>query len=153
MWDPNSAGTVSDNVLSYNNTSPSTGTLMTAELFLIRKSLARFRASKLTTTNIYIKRARCERQQAVVSSGLNAHWLIIGMGHWVHDFSLILNSSVSLSAGIRSAGDLVPETLVRILHSAEEDNLSPPFDLKIASPCQSIKFNNNKLAYMSFKVS
>ena len=40
-------------------------------------------------------------------------------------FSLILDSSVGLSAGIQSAGDSVPGTLwVRILHSAEEDNLS-----------------------------
>ena len=46
-------------------------------------------------------------------------------------FSLILDNSVSLSAGTQSAGDSVPETLVRILHSAEEDNLSP-FDSKIA---------------------
>ena len=39
-------------------------------------------------------------------------------------FCLILDSSGGLSAGIQSAGDLVPETLVRILHSAEEDNWS-----------------------------
>ena len=53
-------------------------------------------------------------------------------------FSLILDSSVSLSAGIQSAEDSVQKTLwVRMLHSAEEDNLSP-FDAKIASLCQSI---------------
>ena len=41
-------------------------------------------------------------------------------------FSLILDSSVGLSAGIQSAGDWVSESLwVPILHSAEEDNLSP----------------------------
>ena len=45
--------------------------------------------------------------------------------------------------GIQSAGDSVPETLVRILHSAEEDNLSP-FDAKFACLCQSIEINNNK---------
>ena len=45
-------------------------------------------------------------------------------------FSLILNSSVGLSAGIQSVRDWISETLwVRILHSAEEDNLSP-FDSK-----------------------
>ena len=52
--------------------------------------------------------------------------LIIGTGCRVQVFSLILDSSVGLSAGIQSAGDSVPETLwVRILHSAKEDNLSP----------------------------
>ena len=41
-------------------------------------------------------------------------------------FCLILDSSVGLSAGIQSAEDWVSETLcVRILHSAEEDKLSP----------------------------
>ena len=68
--------------------------------------------------------------------------LIIGTGYRVKVFSLILNSSVGLSAGIQSAGDLVQETLwVQILHSAEEDNLSP-FDLKIACLCQCIEINN-----------
>ena len=57
-------------------------------------------------------------------------------------FSLILDSSVGLSADIQSAGDSVSETpWVRILHSAEEDNLSP-FDSKIACLCQSIEINN-----------
>ena len=36
---------------------------------------------------------------------------------------------------------------VRILHSAEEDNLYP-LDSNIASLCQSIEINNNKDAYM-----
>ena len=54
---------------------------------------------------------------------------------------LILDSSVSVSVGIKSVGDSVPKTLVQILHSAEEDNLSP-FDLKIACLCQSIEINN-----------
>ena len=64
-------------------------------------------------------------------------------------FSLILDSSVGLSAGIQSAGDWVSETLwVRILHSAEEDNLSP-FDSKIACLCQSIEINN-KYIYIYF---
>ena len=38
--------------------------------------------------------------------------LIIGTGCRVQVFSLILDSSVSLSAGIHSAGDLVSETLM-----------------------------------------
>ena len=63
-------------------------------------------------------------------------------------YSLILDSSVGLSAGIQSAEDWVSETLwVRILHSAEEDNLSP-FDSKIACLCQSIEINNNKYVCM-----
>ena len=37
-------------------------------------SLACARASKLTTTNMYIARARCESQLTVGSSGLNARW-------------------------------------------------------------------------------
>ena len=40
---------------------------------------------------------------------------------------------------------------VRILHSAEEDNLSP-FDSKIACLCQSIKINENKHVYHQSRV-
>ena len=58
---------------------------------------------------------------------------------------------VFLSAGIQSAGDSVPKTLVQILHSAEDDNLSP-FDLKIACLCQSIEINNNKHVYRQSQV-
>ena len=43
-------------------------------LLSIRKSLACARASKLTTTNLYIARARCQCQMAVGSGGLNACW-------------------------------------------------------------------------------
>ena len=67
----------------------------------------------------------------------------VGTGYWVQDFSLILDSSVGLPAGIQSAGDSVPETLGRILHSAEAGNLSP-FDSKIACLCQRFEINNNK---------
>ena len=46
----------------------------------------------------------------------------------------------------------VSETLwVRILHSPEEDNLSP-FDSKIAYLCQSIEINNNKYVYRQSRV-
>ena len=46
---------------------------------------------------------------------------------------------------IQSAGDWVSETpWVRILLSAEEDNLSP-FDSKIACLCQSIEINNKQI--------
>ena len=40
---------------------------------------------------------------------------------------------------------------VRILHSAEEDNLSP-FDSNIACLCQSIEINNNKYVYRQSQV-
>ena len=61
--------------------------------------------------------------------------------------SLILDSSVGLWVGIQSAGELVSETSqLRILHSAEEDNLSP-FESKIACLCQGIE-NNNKQVYL-----
>ena len=68
--------------------------------------------------------------------------LIIETGCRVQAFSLILY--IGLSAGIQSAGDLIPETLwFRIMHSVEEDNLSP-FDSKITCLCQSIETNNSK---------
>ena len=91
------------------------------------------------------------QSQVRMSNGSGARWaeclLIIGTGCRVQVFSLILDSSVGLSAGIQSAGDWVSETpWVRILLSAEEDNLSP-FDSKIACLCQSIEINNNKYIY------
>ena len=72
-------------------------------------------------------------------------------GLFSSSFCLILNSSVGLSAGIQSARDLVPKILVRILHSAEEDNLSPS-DSKMTCLCQSIEINNNKHVYHQSKV-
>ena len=74
--------------------------------------------------------------------------LIIGTGCGVQVFSLILDSSVGLSASIQSAGNLVSGTPVQILHSAEEHNLSP-FDLNIACLCQSIEINNNKYIHLT----
>ena len=60
---------------------------------------------------MYIARARCECQ-----NGCGVEWaedsLIIGTGCQVQVFSLILDSSVGLPAGIQSAGDLVSETLM-----------------------------------------
>ena len=73
--------------------------------------------------------------------------LIINRGGLLSSsYSLNLGSPVSFSAGIQSAGDLVPETVVRNLHSAEEDNLCP-FDSKIACLCRSIENSNNKYEY------
>ena len=77
--------------------------------------------------------------------------LIIGTGCRVQVFSLILDSSVGLSASIQSAGDLVVWPWVQILHSAEEHNLSP-FDLNIACLCHSIEINNNKYVYRQSQV-
>ena len=77
--------------------------------------------------------------------------LIIGTGCRVQVFSLILDSSVGLSASIQSAGDLVLWPRVQILHSAEEHNLSP-FDLNIACLCHSIEINNNKYVYRQSQV-
>ena len=89
------------------------------------------------------------QSQVQMPNGSGVRWaaclLIIGAGCRVQVFSLILDSSVRLSAGIQSAGHFVSEThWVRILHSAEEDNLSP-FDSKIACLCQSIEIKNNNM--------
>ena len=66
--------------------------------------------------------------------------------------SMLKDGIVFCPAGIQSAGDSVPETpWVWILHSAEEDHLSP-FDLKIACLCQSIEINNNKHVYHQSQV-
>ena len=96
------------------------------------------------------------QSQVRMSNGSGVRWaeclLIIGTGCRVQVFSLILDSSVGLSAGIQSAEDWVSETpRVRILLSAEEDNLSP-FDSKIACLCQSIEINNNKYVYRQSQV-
>ena len=84
------------------------------------------------------------------SSGLNAS-LIIGTGCRVQVFSLILDSSVGLSASIQSAGDLVSGTPGSNPAFWEEHNLSP-FDLNIACLCQSIEINNNKYVYRQTQV-
>ena len=96
------------------------------------------------------------QSQVRMPNGSGVGWveclLIIGTGCRVQVFSLILDSSVGLSASIQSAGDWASDTLwVRILHSAEEDNLSP-FDSNIACLCQSIDINNNKYVYRQSQV-
>ena len=105
---------------------------------------------------MYVCMYVCIQSQVRMPNGSGVRWaeclLIIGTSCRVQVFSLILDNSVALSAGIQSAEDWVSETLwVRILHSAEEDNLSP-FDSKIACLCQSIEINNNKYVcmYVSF---
>ena len=74
-------------------------------LLWIQKSLACARASKLTTTNMYIPRARSKIQPVVGSSGRAECSLIIGTGCWVQGFCLILDSSIGLWVGIQSASD------------------------------------------------
>ena len=58
----------------------------------------------------------CRQGQVRKSTDSGVKWaecsLIIGTGCRVQVFSLILDSSVGLSAGIQSAGDLVSETLM-----------------------------------------
>ena len=111
-------------------------------LLSIRKSLACARASKLTTTNMYIARARCESQPTVGSSGRNARW---SYGRAI-EFKFLAWSSIAQSVCQREFRLLVirfQRPWVRILRSAEEDNLSP-FDSKFACLCQSIKIYNNK---------
>ena len=58
-------------------------------------------------------------------------------------FSLILDGSVSLSVGIRSAGIRFQSPWVRRLHSAEEDNWSA-FDSISLPCCECIKIKTNK---------
>ena len=77
--------------------------------------------------------------------------LIIGTGCQVQVFSLILDSSVGLSASIQSAGDLVSWTPGSNPAFCRGTNLSP-FDLKIACLCQSIEINNNKYVYRQSQV-
>ena len=56
--------------------------------------------------------------------------------------NLILDSSIGLWVGIQSADDLVTQTSkIRILHSAEEDNLSP-FNSK-SLPCAMVQSKSN----------
>ena len=78
-------------------------------LLSIRISLACARASKLTTTNMYICMYVCMHACMHVCMYAECS-LIIGTGCQVQGFSLILDSSVGLSASIQSAGDLVSGT-------------------------------------------
>ena len=61
-------------------------------------------------------------------------------------FSLILDSSVSLSAGIQSAGDLVSQTLGSSSAFSRGRQLVS-CDSKIACLCHSIEINNYKHVY------
>ena len=114
---------------------------------IIKRGLGNGQKSKslirsLTTTNMYIARARCESQMAVGSSGLNARW---SLGRAV-EFKFLAWSLIAQSVCQRAFSLLkirFQRPLVQIMHSAQEDN-SSPFDLKIACLCQSIEINNNR---------
>ena len=96
---------------------------------------------------MYIARARCESQLAVRSSGLNTCW---SWGRAV-EFKFLVWSSIAQSVFQQAFGLLANRCLrpwVRILHSAEENNLSP-FDSNIVCLCQSIEINNNKHVYIT----
>ena len=62
-------------------------------------------------------------------------------------FCLILDSSVRLSVGIQSAGDLMSETLMCSNPAFGRGRQFVPFDSNIACLCQSIKINNNNHVY------
>ena len=115
-------------------------------LLSIRITFACARVSILTTTNMYIARARCESQLAVGSSGLNARW---PYGR-ADEFKFLAWSSIAQSVcqwALRLLAIWCLRPWVRILHSAEEDNVSP-FDTNIVCLCQSIdsnKYNKTKL--------
>ena len=76
--------------------------------------------------------------------------LIIGTGY----FKFLAWSSIAQSVcqwGFSRQGIRFQRPWVRILHSPEEDNLSP-FDSKSTCLCQSIKINNNKHIYRESRV-
>ena len=77
-------------------------------LLSIRKSLTCVSSSKLIKTNMYIARARCESQPAVVSRGLNVPHYRDGLTSLC--FSSILEGSVGLWVGVQSAGEWLPQT-------------------------------------------
>ena len=89
-------------------------------------------------------------------NGCGVEWaecsLIIGTGCRVQ---VLAWSSIAQSVCQRAFSLLAIWCLrpwwVRILHSAEEDNLCP-FDSSIACPCQSIEINNNKHVYRQSQV-
>ena len=106
-------------------------------LLSIRKSLACAKASKLRTTKMYTTTSRCESQPA-----MRVEWaecsLIMGRAI---EFKFLVWSSIAQSVCQRFEIRF-QRRWFRILHLAEEDNLSP-FDSKTPCLCQSIEMNNN----------
>ena len=92
------------------------------------------------------------QSQVRMPNGSGVRWaeclLIIGTGCRVQVFfSLTLDSSVGLSAGIQSAGDWVSETPLGSNPAFSRGRQLVSFDSKIACLCQSIEINN-KYAYI-----
>ena len=88
-------------------------------------------------------RASCESQLAVGSSGLNAHW---SYRDWLSSSSVLAWSWIAQSVCQRVFSLLAIWCLrpwVRILHAAEEDDMSPS-NSNITYMCQSIEIYNNK---------
>ena len=83
---------------------------------------------------MYIARTWCESQPAVGSSGLNARW------SWVWAIELKVFSLILRQSFYQRAFSPLEIRLQTILHSEDEDNLSP-LDSKIACLCQSIEIN------------
>ena len=87
-----------------------------AQLRILHSTLSPFdlniaclsQSTKLTTTNMYIARARCESLSAVKSSGLNAH----SSWGWAVEFKFLLDPwfVIGLWAAVQSAGEWVPPT-------------------------------------------
>ena len=74
-------------------------------------------------------------------------WLIIGTGCQVQFFSLILDSSVGLSAGIQSAGYSVPRDHLGSNPASSRGRQPVTFRFENRFLCQSIEINNNKQVY------
>ena len=96
------------------------------------------------------------QSQVRMPNGCGVKWaecsLIIGTGCRVQVF--LAWSSIAQSVCQRAFSLLAIWCLgsrFQILHSAEEDNLSP-FDSNIACLCQSIEINNNKYVYRQSQV-
>ena len=91
------------------------------------------------------------QSQVRMPNGCGVEWaecsLIIGTGCRVQVFSLILDSSVGLSAGIQSAGDLVSETLMGSNPAFSRGRPLVSFRFEYRLPV-SIEISNNKHVYM-----
>ena len=94
-----------------------------------------------------VKGACISPEPGAKATGSSVEWAECSLTTWTAvEFKFLAWSSIAQSVCQRPFSRLeirfqIP--LVRILHSAEEDNLSP-FDSKFAWLCQSIEINNNK---------
>ena len=77
--------------------------------------------------------------------------LIIGTGYWVQGLAWFSVAQSVCQWALSPLEIWFPRPWFRILHSSEEDKLSP-FDSKIACLCQSIEINSNKHVYRQSQV-